>query len=281
MRALASGLALTLFVGSAWAQAGSLVNAEVSENTPVSDPAKAVQEAKSDWIAFRMPALEGTRSPCCWQGGRQHTMEIGCSLETLHVSYGTHSDSPPTDAIIAFARITGGELSDLRIVGEHCPVDGGGASVTWIGNTDDTDSLDWLESVARAKQDDAPADSALYAMALHSSPNAGERLYALARDSGSDVSEEAVFWLGEARGAEGLKKLRLLLDQAVREENEELQEHVVFAISLLPDGLGSEILLELARDSNQSRTVRRQALFWLANSDDEEAVATLTEWLTG
>jgi hypothetical protein len=40
------------------------------------------------------------------------------------------------------------------------------------------------------------------------------------------------------------------------------------------------MLLDLARNDRYPRAVRRQAVFWLANSDDEEAVAALAELLT-
>ena len=39
-------------------------------------------------------------------------------------------------------------------------------------------------------------------------------------------------------------------------------------------------LLDLAKNAEVSRIVRRQALFWLANSDNDESVAALAELLT-
>ena len=44
--------------------------------------------------------------------------------------------------------------------------------------------------------------------------------------------------------------------------------------------IDDKMLLQLARDDQKPRLVRRQALFWLANSDDEKAVAELTALLT-
>jgi HEAT repeat protein len=59
-----------------------------------------------------------------------------------------------------------------------------------------------------------------------------------------------------------------------------LAEEAVFAISQLPGETGTRMLLELAKDEQKPREVRRQALFWLANSDDENAVAALADLLT-
>jgi len=219
-------------------------------------------------------------------------------------------------------------------------VDGAGAEVTWIGSTDTSASLNWLESVARSGREGV-RETALYATALHKSPAATERLYQLAAETDADLSDEAVFWLGEARGEEGFQALddlldelpagdtrrqinfalaqngtpeafdrlveisrsdsdaeqrgnamfwlaeefpdkaaTILLESLADESNEATLEQAVFAIAQLPESQGTGILLELAQDPSQPRNVRRQALFWLANSDDDEAVAALEELLT-
>ena len=57
-------------------------------------------------------------------------------------------------------------------------------------------------------------------------------------------------------------------------------EQAVFAISQLPGESGSKMLMDLVTDSQAPREVRRQALFWLANSDDDNAVAALADLLS-
>ena len=325
-----------------WAQVGELYNvhvtwAEVIENTSVTNPAKVVKTVDGQWLAFSLPALEGTRSPCCWKGKWNGMGEAGCSLESKHQSYGTRSDSPLAENVIVFSKIEAGLVQELRVVGESCPVDGNNARVTWIGAVNDTDGLDWLESVARS---DA-GDSALFALALHRNTEAGKRLYKLAKETDGDLSEQAIFWLGESRGEEGFKLLKRLLAELPRgetrrhinfalsqndtpeaadllfeisksdsdpeqrgealfwlaegypqrargwllevintEKDEDVLEQAVFAISQLPDGSGDQVLLDLARDDQAPREVRRQAIFWLANSDNDSSVVALTELLT-
>jgi len=245
MKAKVTGLLLTLLTGTVWAQVGALTNAEVIEQTSITDPGKAVQTAQGKWIAFSMPVVEGTLSPCCWRGQWSNFKDVGCSLEKQHESYGTSSDSPLTENVIAFARVTQGVVRSLRIVGEQCPVEGDGEKVTWLGSVDSTTSLNWLEAVARSDHGDSLSYSALYALAMHRSKDASERLYALAGETNGELAEEAVF-----------------------------------AISQLPGETGTQMLLELARDQQKPREVRRQALFWLANSDDDQAVAALADLLT-
>jgi HEAT repeat protein len=331
------GLALLMLGSHAWAQIGELSNADLTEQTSISNPAKVMKAAEGQWLAFSMPALEGTHSPCCWKGNWNGVGDVGCSLESQHQSYGSRSDSPIAENVIVFSKIQAGEVEDIRVVGESCPVDAGGAKVTWLGDVDEKHSLDWLQNAAQSDAD----HSALHALAIHRSPLAGQRLYDLAKTNSHDLSEQAIFWLGNSRGEEGfglLEKLLVdlptgenrrqinfalaqnntteaaellfeisksdadpeqrgeamfwlaqeyplraadwLLDVIATEQNEAVLEQAVFAISQLPDGKGDKVLLELAQDAQQTKAVRRQALFWLANSDNDSSVAALAELLT-
>lgn len=334
-------LALVILSGHAWAQAGALYNAEVTANTAATDPAGMINEVEGQWLAFSLPAQAGTRSPCCWKGKWSGMGEAGCSLEKKHQSYGTRSDSPLAENVIVFSLVREGKVHDLRVVGEACPVDAAGARVTWIGSVDDAAGLDWLEDTARSAGDDGVGGSALFAIALHRSPAAGQRLYSLAKDTKGDLIEEAIFWLGESRGEQGFRLLKQLLAELPRgnarrevnfalaqnhmpeaaellfeisksdkdpeqrgqamfwlaeaypqkaqvwlleviatEQDEDVLEQAVFAISQLPDGLGDQVLLDLAKNPGVARAVRRQAIFWLAHSDNDSSVAALTELLT-
>jgi len=86
-----------------------------------------------------------------------------------------------------------------------------------------------------------------------------------------------MFWLAEAypQQARGW-----LLEVIHGEKDEDVLEQAVFAISQLPDGMGDQVLLDLARNGEAPRAVRRQAIFWLAQSDNDSSVAALTELLT-
>jgi len=334
-------LALMIASGPVCAQVGELYDANVIEKTSISDPAKAVNAAEGQWLAFSMPVLGGSRSPCCWKGKWSDMGEVGCSLKNMHQSYGTRSGSPLADNVIIYSEIKGGQVLSLRVVGESCPVEGNGAQVTWIGSVENAAGLDWLETIVRSDGRDSATGSALHAVAMHRSTEAGQRLYSLAREANDDLSEEAIFWLGEARRQEGFRLLKQLLVELPRgdrrrqinfalaqnntpaaaellhelsksdpdpeqrgeamfwlaqqypqqaqgwllevlntERDEDVLEQAVFAISQLPGEVGDQILLNLARDDQTPRKVRRQALFWLAHSDNDSSVAALTELLT-
>ncbi|MDX2417260.1 MAG: HEAT repeat domain-containing protein [Xanthomonadales bacterium] len=334
-------LVLVILSSHSWAQVGELFDAKVTGSTSITNPANAMEAADGHWLAFSLPALVGSRSPCCWKGKWNGMGETGCSLEVTHQSYGTRSDSPLAENVIVLSQIREGRVVDLRVVGESCPVEANGAQVTWIGSVDNAAGLDWLEETARSDGEDSVGDSALFALALHRSPEAGQRLYTLAKETESDLSEEAIFWLGENRGEQGFKILKQLLTELPRgdrrrainfalaqnntaeaadllfkisktdadpeqrgeamfwlaeeypqqaqdwllevietEKDEDVLEQAVFAISQLPGGMGDQLLLELVKNDQASRAVRRQAIFWLAQSDNDSSVAALTELLT-
>lgn len=334
-------LPLLVLCQQVWAQTGALYNARVNENQAVTDPVTAMKSIRGAWLAFSIPAQADTRSPCCWSGKWNGTGEVGCSLETGHQSYGTRSDAPLTGKLVVYGFIGDGKLEKLQVFGESCPVDGNGAQVTWIGDVNESAGLDWLENAARSGHRDGLGDSALMAMALHRSPEAGRRLYTLAKEDRSEQSQTAIFWLGESRGEEGFDFLKQLLAELPKgerrreinfaltqnsspgaadllfaigksdpdpeqrgqalfwlaqeypqqaknwllevigtEKDADVLEQAVFAISQLPDDSGDKLLLGLARDAQAPRTVRRQALFWLAQSENDASIAALTELLT-
>jgi len=331
------GLALLVLGTQCWAQVGGLYNADVTEKTSVSDPARIIKALEGQWLAFNIPAMDGMTSPCCWKGKWNGVGEAGCSLDSDHQSYGSRSDAPVDNNVIVLSRIVGGKVVDMRVVGESCPVDAAGARVTWIGDVVETDGLDWLEHVARSDQDHA----ALHAMAVHRGKEAGQRLFKLAKNNDGDLSGDAIFWLGHSRGQQGYSLLKTLLAELPNGENRRQinfalsqnsspeavqllheisqsdndpeqrgeamfwlsQEHpararewlielleteqdsdvlemAVFAISQLPDGDGDALLLELAKDTRQPRSVRKQAIFWLAQSESDDSVALLSKLLT-
>ena len=329
---------MVLAGSSANAQVGEIFDAQLTLQEHINDPAKAAKMADGAWIAFSIPQIQSKRSPCCWKGnwksGSYGFGEAKCELDKTRRSYGTRKDSPIEETVVVFSHIKNGEVDSTLIAGASCPVDAGGAAVTWIGSVEESAGINWLAD--HAKKD----DSFLYALALHRSDEAGQRLSSIAQSNDRELSEQAVFWLGEARGQQGFQALEKLLaelpagetrkhinfalaqndsseavnllmniaqsdqDREQRSDalfwlaqahpqqakpvllkfvknghNEDELEKAVFAISQLGDNSGDEILLEIARDKQASRDVRRQALFWLAQSENDATVNALAQLL--
>jgi HEAT repeat protein len=117
-----------------------------------------------------------------------------------------------------------------------------------------------------------------FALSQNKTSAAAELLFEISKsDPDPEQRGEAMFWLAQAYPQRAKSWLLEVID---KETNEDVLEQAVFAVSQLPDGMGDQALLELAQNSQAPRAVRRQAIFWLAQSDDDSSVAALTELLT-
>lgn len=260
-------LLATALIAAAHVQASSLVNAEINDMSGIDDPAAAVEAVEDGWFAFAYPAVEGRHSPCCWQGDPVRAATIGCSLHRDFQSYGTLSTAPVEDTIVAYVRVEDGSVDRVKVAGRQCPMDGGGRSVTWIGDTDVGRTLAWLENLARNGHEDRAANPALWALALHASGKATERLEALARAPGDELAGESIFWLGEARGDAGFEALEALLDALPPGER---RRQISFALGQNGSDQAAVLLARIARNDPDPEQ-RGQALFWLAQSYPETA----------
>lgn len=231
------------------------------------DPAKAVRKAGDGWIAFEFPALEGTRSPCCWKGHLHIGGELGCSLEQDRYSYGTRSNAPLEDTIVAYTRVEAGEVTKLKVVGRQCPMDTGGQAVSRVPDTGDKDMLNWLDSLARNGSEDEVSHPALWAMALHANGAASDRLYDLASEQNGDMAKESIFWLGEARGQAGYEALEDLLNELPTGDT---RRQINFALSQADSDDAAALLADIARNDRDPEQ-RGDALFWMAQEYPEEA----------
>ena len=192
MRSLA--LVLLMAAGSALAEA---------------DPARAAAGVEQGWLAFSVPVRAGTRSPCCWQGQWNRPTTMECRLQDEQHSHGTRQDSPLTGSVTLYAQLREGQVRQLLLVGEDCPVDAAGVQVTELETVDETATLDWLESLARSGRNDVD-HQAMYALALVAGD---ELLFEIAGDSArpKELRRQAFFWLTQSDSEATLDRLAVLL----------------------------------------------------------------------
>jgi hypothetical protein len=174
-------------------------------------------------------------------------------------------------------RVRGGEVNSARVY-----VGGGwsdaGAGVTDLGRLPAAEAARGLLDLARRSGTRA-GDNLIFPATIADSIVVWPELLALARDRQAPRSsrKQAVFWVSQAAGdkaAEGLGDL-----VADGDEDREVRESAVFALSQLPTDEGVPILLRVAR-TNQDPKVRRTAMFWLGQSEDPRALALFEEILT-
>lgn len=123
------------------------------------------------------------------------------------------------------------------------------------------------------------AGQAIFAAIIADSAVIWPDLLTIAKDVDAPTAnrKDAVFWLSQEAGDAATKGLSDLADD--EDQDREVRDQAVFALSQLPDDKGIPILIRLAR-SNKDPKVRRKALFWLGQSDDPRALALIEEILT-
>lgn len=225
------------------------------------------------WVAWQVPMIADAGAPCCFTWRRGVPAENGCDLDARDWSFGTDSRHPLHDSTLAvYAHVAKGRIDRLRAVASACPVESKDA-IRHLDAVVPAHSVallaDWLAG-ADAKQDE---DAALAALAYHEDASATRALAARAEpEHHEEAREQALFWLGQARGAEGAD---IVEHYATTDADPDLREKAVFALSQSRAGDPYARIRAISR-SDRTAHVRSQALFWMAQMDDARAPADIT-----
>ncbi len=233
-------------------------------------PAVAELEPGDDgWQTWRIEKQATVGELCCYRNGRK----AGCDLDGKH---GTHrvDDAAPLSKRFArvYARLLDGEVQDVHTLSDSCPVTTA-TPMNDLGLIDNGDSVAWLSS----KMASSNADEILLSLSLHAGDAAFESLVASSREGRPNHErEQAVFWMAQHRGADARTTI---VDFARRDSSRQFREHAVFALSQLPDGDNVDALESVLADRSFPMNSRKQALFWLAQTDSDEAFAAIDRLL--
>jgi hypothetical protein len=159
---------------------------------------------------------------------------------------------------------------------ELAPLPGGSSGLRELAPSRAADLLLELARDGSTRTD--AAETGIMASTLLPGVDVWPRVLEIARDRTVDaeVREAAVFWLGQGAAEVVTEDLSALAREA--EEDDEIREAAVFALSQRPADEGIPALVDLVRTSRRG-TVRRSALFWLAQSGDPRALELLQEIL--
>lgn len=146
-----------------------------------------------------------------------------------------------------------------------------------LGTVSPGEAVGFLASTAVQVRGSA-AEDAVFPMVLADVERVWERLLEIARnrEAPGGARKSALFWLGQ-EAAEAATAGLVAVAEADDEE-QEVRDAAVFALSQRPGEESVPVLMELARTAKQAET-RRKALFWLAQSDAPEVVAFFEEIL--
>jgi HEAT repeat protein len=154
-----------------------------------------------------------------------------------------------------------------------------GAGVVDLGMVPAPAAADLLLDLAARVTGNA-GDDLIFPATIADSAEVWPRLIGLARNDRVPraTRKNAVFWLGQAAGDRAVADLGGLVSD--ENEDREIQEQAVFALSQLRNGGGVPSLLEIAR-THRDPKIRKTAMFWLGQSNDPRAIALFEEILRG
>ena len=247
----------------------------------------AASAGKAQWLGYAVPEVKGQRSICCSDYGNGAHGSCGpCSLEGHHSDASIRSSGGNSGKVrlegssqmAVLYRAENGKIGKMRVFSLGCTTDAGGLNVLWLEGVAASESVKVLERFvasadASVEEHESIGKSALMALALHgdaSADRAMESFVSLSRPEW--LRRETAFWLGEARGAEGLQALEKM---AKNDPSAQVRDQVVFALSVSHEPGALTEMIRLAHEDPDGH-VRGQALFWLAQKAGKKAESTIT-----
>lgn len=228
------------------------------------------------WLGYEVAAVPGSRFSAC-SNDSQSAMDDGCcgvyQLEKSDNSFQNSGENKAAEAkMVVLVRIDQGAIDKVRFVGAGCRLDAGGLSFTWLTGVNEDQSIAWLASLV-TKDDKRLTDQALVTIAMHETGKATTVLSGFASSSNPLwLREKAGFWLGAARGREGL----LALEKLQSDSDPEFRKKLVFDLSVNRDPAAIDDMIRMAKSDSATR-VREEAIFWVGQKASAKAVATLKD----
>ncbi len=239
------------------------------------DPADSIRELGDGTLGFSYPAREGVRG----NADRIQFSLNGSDNEHCYVKgqWDDEAEIWPGD-IHAELRVRDGRVRDIEFTvlnedGERPRVDRDLAGIDA-----DVASAFFFDLAATAGEQ--VADHAVLGAVMARGVRPGPGLAAIVRDRErpGEVRESALFWMAVLAGEEAVGTAMGLIDD--QDEDLELREHAVFALTQLDEDRAFPLLMNVARD-HPCNEIRRSAYFWLAEYDRPEVVNLFEEILVG
>ncbi len=142
-------------------------------------------------------------------------------------------------------------------------------AIFWLGHARGQAGFDRVRAVLATESNEGIRRHAVFALSQSEVPSRDATLVAIAREHASvGLRGEALFWLAQIDSPLAVGEI----ERALRvETSAEARDRAITALAQLPAERGTPALKALVMDKTLPRATRKQALFWLAQSDDEGA----------
>jgi hypothetical protein len=227
------------------------------------------------WYTWRVEAADGVPAWCCFSWDNGSVTSRVCNLDR-HSGYGGCGDAELNGFVQVYARLDDGQPVELRTLAPGCPVESE-TEISDLGDVDSQASFDWLRRLVNPGS--RVGEDALAAIAMHRGDAPRRFLLESARNAADgDLREAALFWLAQT----GARESETTIMRAIASDPEsDVREGAVFALSQLPQDRAVDALTAVLRDRSLDRELREEALFWLAQSESDRALAVVEQLLVG
>lgn len=221
------------------------------------------------WVAWQVPMAAGAGTPCCCDWHQHRGAASTCDLDGRSWNISTSDNDPGPSAagdLAVYAHVSQAKIDKVRAFASTCPVRDADR-VRRLDAVAPADSIALLAGIA-AEANKHDEDVALAALALHEDAAATPTLEHLADASHPrHLREQALFWLAQARGAEGAQIVRRA---ATSDADADLRANAIFALSQ-SHAIDAYAAIHAMAQHDASDHVREQALFWMAQMRDPRA----------
>jgi HEAT repeat protein len=152
-----------------------------------------------------------------------------------------------------------------------------GEAIFWVGQRGDDQAADALIGLLDSERDRSVRKKLVFSLAQMNNPKAHAKLADIAR--GTDDPElrgETIFWLAQTGGDQTVDFLSQLYDS---EKTVEVKKKILFALTQAKDRKAALHKLMAIAKSDPSPEARKEAVFWIGQSNDPEAVKFLEDIL--
>ena len=182
-------------------------------------------------------------------------------------------------AVMAVAHHAGAESDRVleNLAGTSRPLELRKQAAFWLGNVRGRAGYETLRRLLREDTNERFREHAIFALTLSPEPEAILTLIQTAReDASARVRGQALFWLANKAGRRAAEAIAAAVDQ---DPETQVKKKAVFALHQLPRDEGIPLLIQVARN-NKNPVVRKEAMFWLGQSNDGRALAFFEEVLS-
>lgn len=152
-----------------------------------------------------------------------------------------------------------------------------GEAIFWVGQRGDDQAADALIALLDSERDLSLRKKIIFSLAQMNNPKARGKLMDVVRNSDNpELRGETIFWLAQTGGDDTVNFLSQLYDS---EKTIEVKKKIIFSLTQAKNRKAALQKLMAIAKSDPSPEARKEAVFWIGQSHDPEAIKFLEDIL--